>query len=88
MKTFRFNTIIGEDHVIHPPAGVELAAGEAEVIVVQGAGPVQPTVLPRKPLRERLAAAAAELGISHLPTDLAENHDHYAHGAAKGMDRP
>ena len=23
-----------------------------------------------------------------LPTDLAENHDFYAHGAPKGLDRP
>ena len=88
MKTLRFNTIIGEDRVIHPPPGVELTAGEAEVIVVQGAEPAQPPAAPRRPLRERLAAAAAELGIFHLPADLAENHDHYAHGAAKGLDRP
>jgi hypothetical protein len=88
MKTIRFNTIIGEDHVIHPPPSVELDAGAAEVIVVQDVKPAQPTATPRRPLRERLAAAAAELGISHLPADLAENHDQYAHGAAKGVDCP
>jgi hypothetical protein len=38
-------------------------------------------------LRGRLARAAEELGILDLPADLAENHDHYAHGAPKGIDR-
>jgi hypothetical protein len=63
-----------------------------EVIVLQldgelwEAGPAMPQ---REHLFDRLAKAAQQLGIdpSDLPTDLAENHDYYAHGAPKGIDR-
>ena len=73
---------------IIPLPGVELTAREAEVIVVQGAGPAQTTAVPRRPLHERLAAAAAELGIAHVPADLAENHDHYVIVQYKLVEEP
>jgi hypothetical protein len=88
MSTIRFSTIIGPDQLIRPPEGVHLPPGEAEVIIVQQ--PLQRTASESAAgsLRDRLARAAAELGIPALPADLAENHDHYSHGTAKGIDRP
>ena len=88
MKTVRFNTTIGNDHVIRPPAGVDITPGEAEVIVVQSDHAAAARANKGPGLRERLAAAASELGIRDLPADLAENHDHYAHGTAKSIDQP
>jgi hypothetical protein len=85
MRQIKFNTVIGKDQVIRPPEGVELSPGEAEVVVFQDH--------PRDGSKDgnsfldRLANAAKESGIEELPSDLAENHDHYAHGAPKGIDR-
>ena len=87
MKTVRFTTVIGKDQVIRPPQGVQLTPGEAEVIVCWGTEAKRPSGAPEGTLDERLARAAAELGIADLPADLAENHDHYAHGSPKGIDR-
>jgi uncharacterized protein (DUF433 family) len=39
-------------------------------------------------LKQDISRIAGELGIHDLPTDLAENHDFYAHGLPKGIDRP
>jgi hypothetical protein len=88
MKTVRFNTTIGDDHIIRPPVGVDIAPGEAEVIVVQRDSEATARASKGTQLRERLANLARELGIGELPTDLAENHDHYARGTAKGIDQP
>lgn len=85
MSEIRFTTVIGEDQVIRPPQGVHLPAGAAE-IVVRAPVPNQPET-PRSLIQE-LAKAAQELDIVGLPPDLAENHDHYAHGAPKGLDKP
>ena len=35
MSTIRFTVEIGQDQTIHPPAGVQLTLGKADVIVVQ-----------------------------------------------------
>ena len=35
MSTVRFTAEIGQDQAIHPPAGVRLALGKADIIVVQ-----------------------------------------------------
>lgn len=87
MSTVRFNAVIGPDQLIRPPAGIQLEIGQAEVIVVQCPEP-EKAEQPIGSLRDRLARAAADLGIEGLPSDLAENHDHYAHGSPKGIDRP
>ena len=55
-----------------PPEG-----SEVEVRVVEAAEP--PTW---GEVFDDLIGSAPE-----LPTDIAENHDHYAHGAPKGIDR-
>jgi hypothetical protein len=84
MKAIRFKAVIGSDKTIRVPADVPLKPGEAEVLVFQKQAPE--TEIPGQSLQERLSRAAVELGIDDLPSDLAENHDHYAHGAPKGVD--
>lgn len=97
MKAVRFHTVVGEDQVIRIPTGSPVPAGEIEVIVLQpedkiagkeaeANGPRQQTTTTAWPLVQRLARIAEELGVHDLPTDLSANHDHYAHGAPKGID--
>lgn len=87
---------VGEAEVIvWQPATTDRPVGEPELPVHEHAAetskdsPVDAGLPPFSfdALRERLARAAEELGIRDLPTDLAENHDHYAHGAPRGVDR-
>jgi hypothetical protein len=93
MNEVRFTTVIGEDQIIRPPRGVKLVPGKAEVIVLQPKQNTEEIKPPATgsswPLVEKLARAAEELGIdpNDFPPDLAENHDHYAHGAPKGIDK-
>ena len=94
MSTIRFTTEIGHDHVIYPPAGAELTPGKAEVIVVQSPDVVQgsqeddvfPSGVPE--IAKELVRFAHKQNAHGLPPDFAINHDHYLHGAPKGMDQP
>ena len=93
MSILRFSTVIGGDQVIRPPEGVRLTPGKAEIIVVQT--PDHPTrsfedgsFVPRVPEVARdLACFAREQDVGDLPADFALNHDHYLHGAPKGIDQ-
>jgi hypothetical protein len=93
MHEVHFHTTIGEDLIIHVPPGAALVPGDAEVIVRQkttlSVASDQAPGKPREHLSVRLARLAEELGIdpSAFPPDLAENHDHYAHGAPRGIDK-
>jgi hypothetical protein len=93
MSTIRFNTVIGEDRTIRPPEGVRLTPGKAEIIVVQapdGAAGSSEEEAPAAGVPEvagELARFAREQGVGDLPTDFALNHDHYLHGAPKGIDQ-
>jgi hypothetical protein len=93
MSEVRFTTVIGEDRIIRPPQNVKLVPGKAEVIVLQpeqSAKEIKPAATGSPwPLVQSLARAAEELGIdpNDFPPDLAENHDYYAHGAPKGIDK-
>ena len=60
MMTVRFNTTIGNDHVIRPPAGVNITPGAAEVIVVQNDSVAAAPANKGLGFRERLASAAEE----------------------------
>ena len=80
METIRFNTVVEQEQLIRPPKGVTLPQGEVEVTVrprrsAAAADPLAPT-------RSWLLALAeeAERAAPELPSDLAEHHDHYAHG--------
>ena len=83
MSTIHFQTHVGDDRIIRLPPDVILVPGEVDVTVVQP-DLMQPPLTTRNAhwaLVGELAGAAHELGIDDLPSDLAENHDHYAHGA-------
>jgi hypothetical protein len=93
MSTIRFNTVIGEDQTIRPPEGVRLTPGKAEIIVVQvpnGAitSSEELALAPGVPeVAGDLARFAREQDVGELPADFALNHDHYLHGAPKGIDQ-
>ena len=82
MKAIQFETVVGEDQVIRPPAGVTLPQGAIQV-TVQSAQPPSPSATDSlASTREWLLeiAAEAERSAPSLPSDMAEHHDHYAHG--------
>ncbi len=89
MSFYQFRATVSEDQVIRLPEGVTIPPGEYAIIV---STPIQlperdlsdpdPMAQTRKMLLE-IAAEAEALGFDDLPTDMAENHDHYAHGAPK-----
>jgi hypothetical protein len=85
MPTYQFTAEVGPDRTIRVPAEVPIGPGEVTVTVKLSA--VEPAARPAENIAQRLSRAARELGITDLPADLAENHDHYAHGAPKGIDR-
>jgi hypothetical protein len=84
MDPVRFTAVLGPDRTIRLPEGVVVEPGPIEVTLKTPAAENGRT----ENIAQRLANAARELGITDLPADLAENHDHYAHGAPKGIDRP
>ncbi len=97
MTTIRFTADIREDQTIHPPVGVHLALGKAEVIVLQPSDAMNrkepkreydsfPAGVPE--IAKDLAQFARRQNPQGLPPDLAMNHDHYLHGAPKGIDQP
>jgi hypothetical protein len=94
MSTVRFTTEIGQDLVIHPPADIHLTPGKAEVIVVQpsaaSAEALQTDVFPAgvPEIAKDLVRFARGQNAPALPPDFALNHDHYLHGAPKGIDQP
>ena len=94
MSTIRFTAEIGQDQTIHPPVGVQLTPGKADVIVVQPAEqtqrlPEDDALSPEVPeIAKNLARFARAQHAQVLPPDFALNHDHYLHGAPKGIDQP
>jgi hypothetical protein len=82
MQPIRFTAVVGPDRTIRVPEGVAIEPGQ--VMVTLTPEPADP-----KPenIAQRLARAARELGVTDLPPDFAENHDHYIHGLPKGIDR-
>ena len=82
METIEFHAVVDQEQVIRPPDGVTLPRGEVEVTV----RPRQPERATSSdsmaPTRDWLLALAveAEQAAPALPRDMAEHHDHYAHG--------
>jgi hypothetical protein len=91
MSELRFHTTVGEDRVIHLPEDSGVVPGEVDVIVIQPKNQAMEAeskgLSGKWLLVEDLSEAATLLNICDLPSDLAENHDHYAHGSPKGIDR-
>ncbi len=85
MGTIRFQTLVGKDQIIRLSEGVAFPPGQVEVIVRAVNHPDKARVNPLEPTRKWLPSLAteAELQAPELPSDLAENHDHYAHGKPK-----
>jgi hypothetical protein len=85
MDTVSFRARLGEDGVIRVPAGVNAPAGPVKVTVT--AMTEEEVAAATRELVQRLAKFAEEHHVpGSLPTDLAENHDHYLHGLPKGID--
>lgn len=82
METIRFTAVVDENQVIRPPSGVVIPQGELEVTVRPLTLAAPPEDDPLAPTREWLLtlAAEAERAAPELPADMAERHDHYAHG--------
>lgn len=83
MDVIQFTASIGPDGLIHPPEGVVLPEGEFEVSVRSQMK--EADVDSKRPTLQWLLDLAdeAEADRPNLPSDMAENHDHYAHGAPK-----
>lgn len=87
--TVSFQTVIGPDGTIHLPPDVPRLEGTVQVVVTeQTAAPApQPPEGPQKRhMFQDLLDVAATIDWSQVPSDLARNHDYYAHGAPKGID--
>ncbi|MCI0683174.1 MAG: hypothetical protein L0Y71_13820 [Gemmataceae bacterium] len=82
METIEFNAVVDQDQVIRPPVGVRLPRGEVEVRVRPRPPAPASSTEALAPTRDWLLALAtdAEQAAPDLPRDMAENHDHYAHG--------
>ena len=82
MPVIQFNAVVDRDQVIHPPQGVILPQGEIEVTVRFPSSPPPPATDPLASTRDWLLALSAEAEQANpdLPHDMAEHHDHYAHG--------
>jgi hypothetical protein len=82
MDPIRFNAVVGPDQVIRPPGGVALPQGEIEVVIRPLGGATGSEAASLANTRSWLLELArdAERAAPDLPSDMAEHHDHYAHG--------
>jgi len=83
MNTIRFTTTLGSgDSVIPIPPGLTAPMGRVEITIVPQQTEEE-IIREQQRMLDELGRYADELGISGLPSDLAENHDHYIHGTPK-----
>jgi hypothetical protein len=87
MATISFTARLGEDGVIRVPAKLNPAPGPVKVTVTAMTDD-EIAAANKEMLRELIEFARANHVPGSLPSDLAENHDHYLHGLPKGIDRP
>ena len=82
MQTIRFNAVVDRDQTIRPPASVKLPEGPIEVTIRPLVSSVTPDAEALAKSRRWLLELArdAEQATPDLPSDMAEHHDHYAHG--------
>jgi hypothetical protein len=80
-ETVQFRAVVGSGGELRPPQGLVLPKGDVLVTVSplavgEGSGPITAAVK-----WDWLLELAREVEDLHpgLPTDLSENHDHYAH---------
>jgi len=81
MDAIEFTAVVGADGLIHPPDGISLPEGEFDVSLRKRPANGS-TDDPLASTRSWLLALAAEAEAAKPgnPSDMAENHDHYAHG--------
>ena len=80
METIQFNSIVEpEEQIIRPPEGVELPRGIVGVTEQAILQPKAPEIAPLEK-KTRKWLLALEQANPDLPGDMAEHHDHYAHG--------
>lgn len=88
--TVSFQTVIGPDGIIHMPPNIPRPEGPVEVVVTERAAAERPKPIaaevPRRHMFQDLIDFAQTQDWSQVPTDLARNHDYYAHGSPKGID--
>jgi hypothetical protein len=91
MDVIRFQAEVGRDQVIRPPEGVSLPSGRFEVTVTPCADAEDRPKASKLTFPNRADYATvwdwlqavgihAEQLDTSLPTDMAQNHDYYAHG--------
>jgi len=82
MRPIQFQAVVGSEQVIRPPEGIVLPEGAIEVTVRPVGEPAAADPSALAATRGWLLdlAAEAERSAEVLPADLAEHHDHYAHG--------
>ena len=82
MEAIRFHTVVDQEQVIRPPEDITLPQGAIEVTVQYIEPSTTPAVDSLASTRHWLLALAAEAeqAAPDLPSDMAEYHDHYAHG--------
>ena len=82
MESVRFQTVIDQDRIIRAPSGIDLPKGLVEVTVRTANSETTTIGDPVVATRNWMLAFAeeAEPASPKLPSDLAEHHDHYAHG--------
>jgi hypothetical protein len=82
MESIEFHAVVDQDQVIRPPDGVTLPRGEVDVTVRSRQAEAATSSDSLAPTRAWLLALAteAEGTAPGLPSDMAQQHDHYAHG--------
>lgn len=87
METIQFKTTIAKEQVIRPPEGVVLPTGNIEVTIWSFSPSETADTDPLSETRRWLLVLAeeAEREGPDLPSDMAEHHDHYAHGKLSPM---
>jgi hypothetical protein len=82
MDVIRFNTVVGDDQIIRLPSGIAVPPGPCQVTVERAHADIAAAKLIQPDIWDWLLdqAAEAERDPADLPSDLAENHDFYAHG--------
>jgi hypothetical protein len=82
MKPIQFETVVGTEQVIRPPAGIAIPEGVVDVTIQPRSLPTASDSNSAGSTRNWLLACAreSEQASVELPSDMAEHHDHYAHG--------
>lgn len=83
-EVIEFDTQIGEDGVIRVPEGLAIPQGPVEVVLTFRKPTTTTPSINGSAFAYMIEIAEEARRLNpDLPPDMAENHDHYAHGAPK-----